>query len=149
MNVYPNGQFHDMVEGVNLGQHIQTLINGRFDIGKMESARVASGGVERIREGLHPRFEGGSGQTELDTVEKVYSGPRNPRLGNEANCPERGGFTVQMVDDVVEDLLREEERHRGFHQNGADRRRLPWTHPSLRILPLSRARSSKRVPKSV
>ena len=96
-------------------------------MGKVETARVVGGGVGRIREGFHPRFESGSEETELDAVEKVHSGPRNPRLGNEATCLERGGFIVQMVDDEVEDLRREGGRHRGFHRNGADRRRLCHT----------------------
>ena len=132
--VRPSGrhsQFHDLVEGVNPGKRIGNRNSDHFEIPEVETARVMGGGVGRIREGVHPRFESGSGQTELDVVEKVYSGPRNPRLGNEATFPERGGFIVQMVDDEVEDLWREEGRHRGSHRNGADRRSYKFsTHSS-------------------
>ena len=59
---------------------------------------------------------------ERDAIEKVDSCPRNPGLGNEAAFHERSWCIVQVVDDVVEDLWWEEKRHRGFRQNGANRR---------------------------
>ena len=98
-------QFHDMIEGVNPRKRIRNRDRDHVEMEKVENARVMGGGVGRIREGLHPRFESGSGRTEPDAVEKVYSGPWNPRLGNEATCPERKRVIVQMVDDEVEDFL--------------------------------------------
>ena len=95
--VRPSGrhsQFHDLVEGVNPGKRIGNRNSDHFEMGKVETARVTGGGVGRIREGSHPRFESGSGQTELDVVKKVYSGPRNPWLGNEATFLERSRFIV-------------------------------------------------------
>ena len=73
-----------------------------------------SGRVGGIQEGFHPRFEGGSGLAEVDTVEMMSLSPRNPRLGDEGTHPERSQFTVQMVDDEVEDLSREGEQYRGL-----------------------------------
>ena len=96
-----------MVEGVNPGKRIGNCRNSYFEMGMVEAARVMSGGVGRFREGSRPRFESGSGRTELDTVKKVYSGVRNPRLGNKATGPERRGLIVQMASDEVEDLWRE------------------------------------------
>ena len=121
-------RFHDMVEGVNPGKRIGNCRNYYFEMGKVETACVMGRGVGRIRGGSHPRFKSESGRTELDTVEKVYSGARNPRLGNEATGPERRGLIVQMASDEVEDLWREGGRHRGFllgqssgsHDRGSD-----------------------------
>ena len=124
--IIPNGrhlQIRDIVEGVNPGMAIRNRDGVRVAMRKAKTARVTSGRIGRFREGFHPRFESGSGRTELDAVEKVYSGPRNPRLRDKATCPERSRFIVQMADDEVEDLWGEGERHRGFRQDG--RRCLP------------------------
>jgi hypothetical protein len=84
----------------------------RFGAGKAENTRVMRGRVGRIRECFHPRLDR-SKRTELDTVEKVYLGPRNPLLGNKATCLERDWFIAEMVNDEVEDLWRKGGQHRG------------------------------------
>ena len=98
-------QFYDAVEGANPGKCVGSRGSGHFGMEKAETAGVMSRGVGRIREGLHPRFESGSvGRTELDIVEKMSSGPWDPRLGDEATCLERSQFIVQMASNEVEDL---------------------------------------------
>ena len=72
-------------------------------------ATVAASGREGL--GLRVRWAGGwknpgrfshlESGSYARRVEKVYSDPWNPRLGNEATCPERSQF---IVDDDVEDL---------------------------------------------
>ena len=144
-------QIYDMVEGANPGIRTRSCKSGRFGVvvaRKVETPRVMGGGARRVWEGFHPRIESGSERRlgmERDAIEKVDSCPRNPGLGNEAAFPERSWCIVQVVDDVVEDLWWEEERHRGFRQNGANRRclRLQASSraagcPSLRI-PLTTA----------
>ena len=97
-------QFHDIAEGANPGKRVRNCESNRFEIGKVETARVMGGGAERIRESCHSRFESGSGHNEHDTLEKMYSSLWNPQLGGEAIFPERIQFIVQMVDDEVEDF---------------------------------------------
>ena len=79
-------------------------------------ARVMSRGVGRVREGLHPRSDSGVAPVESDVGEKVFSGPWNPRSGDEATCFECGRVVVQVLDDEVEDLWWEGAQHGGFRE---------------------------------
>ena len=72
--VWPHGfhlQVYGTVEGVNPWARIRNCSSDHFEIPEVETARVTSGGVGRIREGFHPRFEDGSAREELDTVDRV------------------------------------------------------------------------------
>jgi len=87
-----------------------------------KSLNVVGGRVQWVWKGLHPRSNDGTVLTELDTGEKVLSGPRNPRFGDDPTGFECCWFAVQVVDDEVEDLWREGAGHRGLHQDCLDAR---------------------------
>ena len=106
-------QIYDTVEGPKPGMRIRSRGSYRFNTFKVETACVMGERAGGVREGFHPRFKVGCVRIEPDTVEKMSSGPRDPRLGDEGTRSKRSWFTNQMVRDEVEDLGWESGRHRG------------------------------------
>ena len=106
-------QIYDTVEGPKPGMRIRSRGSYRFNTFKVETACAMGERAGGVREGFHPRFKVGCVRIEPDTVEKMSSGPRDPRLGDEGTRSKRSWFTNQMVRDEVEDLGWESGRHRG------------------------------------
>ena len=73
-------QIHYTVKGVNPTTYVHICGCDSQNTTNGETARVVSGGVGRVREGLLPQLDVGFLGVELDTSEKAFSGPRKPRL---------------------------------------------------------------------
>ena len=64
---------------------------------------MVCGRIDGVRESLLPRIDS-IGTVELYPPEKVFSGARDPRLGNEATLLEGFSFSAQEVDNEVGDF---------------------------------------------
>jgi hypothetical protein len=80
-------------------------------------AHVMSGRGRWVRKCFLPQFDVGSRGVEFDASEEVPSCPLHPQLGDDATRFERRPFVTYVVEDEVEDLRREEGRHRGLCQS--------------------------------
>ena len=67
--------------------------------------------------GPFPQFDGAFWEMESDAREKVLSGPRAPRFGDDAAWFERSRFIVRVVDNEIEKFRWKGARHRGLHHD--------------------------------
>jgi hypothetical protein len=87
-------EVYDIVKGGDPTTRIRICGGDDWNARDGETARVVSGRVGRIREGLLPPFDGGIPGAEFDAGEEVYSRPRDPRFGDDATGFERHWFVV-------------------------------------------------------
>ena len=73
-----DAQMDDVVEGADPTTHIRVCGGDELSVDDNEGPGIVSGGVRRVRKGLHPRFDGEFWAAELDMSEDVPSGPLNP-----------------------------------------------------------------------
>jgi hypothetical protein len=113
-------QMYDVVKGVDPTTHIRICSGGGREAIDEEIVRVMSGRGRWVRKCFLPQFDVGSRGVEFDASEEVPSCPLHPQLGDDATRFERRPFVTYVVEDEVEDLRREEGRHRGLCQSCLD-----------------------------